>query len=261
MISILFYVDNDPKSGAGHFVRSFRLAVEFQKHNCKVSFSTSSVFIPLPFLPEVQSLNFIKLDTSQKYDLVVIDNYALTTEDHKAFYNQTNKILVLDDLCNRPLKCDFLWDPTITRKKDEYYGQVPDNCKLFLGGNYQIFSDEHIKTAQNYGEEQRSSADAIHLYGGQTKNINLSHICVALSKKFKINLLGDMHIILPNLSENMTIMGTSINPIETFQYPTPASRPHYSLLNKAKIKNEFNITIPFWKDSLDECLRILGERK
>ena len=52
-----------------------------------------------------------------------------------------------------------------------------------------------------------------------------------------------------------------INPIETYQYPTPASRPHYSLLNKAKIKNEFNISIPFWKDSLDKCLRILGERK
>ena len=67
-----------------------------------------------------------------------------------------------------------------------------------------------------------------------------------------------------------------INPIETYQYlalnadvpvpkgkverPTPAQRPHYSLLNKSKIKNEFNITIPFWKDSLDKCLRKLGER-
>lgn len=52
-----------------------------------------------------------------------------------------------------------------------------------------------------------------------------------------------------------------INPIETKEYPTPASRPHYSLLNKSKIKNDFNITIPFWKDSLDSCLKALGERK
>ncbi|NOQ32279.1 MAG: dTDP-4-dehydrorhamnose reductase [Helicobacteraceae bacterium] len=52
-----------------------------------------------------------------------------------------------------------------------------------------------------------------------------------------------------------------INPIETFEYPTPASRPYYSLLNKSKIKKEFNIEIPYWKDSLDECLRVLGERK
>ena len=52
-----------------------------------------------------------------------------------------------------------------------------------------------------------------------------------------------------------------INPIETYQYPSSVVRPHYSLLNKAKIKNKFNITIPFWKDSLDKCLKRMGERK
>ena len=44
-------------------------------------------------------------------------------------------------------------------------------------------------------------------------------------------------------------------PIETKDYPTPAKRPHYSLLNKAKIKNTFDLTIPYWKDSLPECLQ------
>ena len=51
-----------------------------------------------------------------------------------------------------------------------------------------------------------------------------------------------------------------INPIETQEYPTLATRPHYSLLNKAKIKKDFDITIPYWKDSLDNCLKVLGER-
>lgn len=59
----------------------------------------------------------------------------------------------------------------------------------------------------------------------------------------------------------MAKLNCKINPIETFQYPTPALRPHYSLLNKSKIKKDFNITIPYWKDSLDECLKKLGERK
>jgi dTDP-4-dehydrorhamnose reductase len=52
-----------------------------------------------------------------------------------------------------------------------------------------------------------------------------------------------------------------IDPIETKNYPTPATRPYYSLLNKAKIKKEFNITIPYWKDSLNECLTKMGERR
>ena len=49
-----------------------------------------------------------------------------------------------------------------------------------------------------------------------------------------------------------------INPIETIDYPTPAQRPHYSLLNKSKIKKEFNITIAYWKDSLAECLKTIA---
>lgn len=59
----------------------------------------------------------------------------------------------------------------------------------------------------------------------------------------------------------MAKLDCKVNPIETKEYPTPATRPHYSLLNKAKIKQTFNITIPYWKDSLDECLKKLGERK
>ncbi|CAI6152144.1 MAG: dTDP-4-dehydrorhamnose reductase [uncultured Sulfurimonas sp.] len=59
----------------------------------------------------------------------------------------------------------------------------------------------------------------------------------------------------------MAKIACEINPIETKDYPTHASRPHYSLLNKSKIKEEFQITIPYWKDSLAECLTIMGERK
>lgn len=59
----------------------------------------------------------------------------------------------------------------------------------------------------------------------------------------------------------MAKLECTINPIETKDYPTPATRPHYSLLNKSKIKDYYNITIPFWKDSLKECLVKLGEKR
>ncbi len=45
-----------------------------------------------------------------------------------------------------------------------------------------------------------------------------------------------------------------VNAIPTSAYPTKATRPHYSILNKQKIKNSFEITIPYWRDSLKECL-------
>ncbi len=49
-----------------------------------------------------------------------------------------------------------------------------------------------------------------------------------------------------------------VNPIPSSNYPTPAKRPAYSVMDTAKIQQSFNITIPFWKDSLQKCLSILG---
>lgn len=48
-----------------------------------------------------------------------------------------------------------------------------------------------------------------------------------------------------------------VNPIPTTDYPTPAKRPFYSVLNKRKIKSEFHISIPHWEKSLKRCVDIL----
>ncbi len=45
-----------------------------------------------------------------------------------------------------------------------------------------------------------------------------------------------------------------INPISTEQYPTPAKRPYYSVLDKTKIKEAYNLEIPHWRDSLKSCI-------
>ena len=53
----------------------------------------------------------------------------------------------------------------------------------------------------------------------------------------------------------LTNTNCKVRPIETKDYPTPAARPHYSVLNKSKIKDTFNLFIPYWEDSLAECLK------
>lgn len=57
--------------------------------------------------------------------------------------------------------------------------------------------------------------------------------------------------------KELTGAGCEICPITSDQYPTPAERPPYSVLNKQKIRDTFGIKIPYWKDSLQECLRHL----
>ena len=46
-----------------------------------------------------------------------------------------------------------------------------------------------------------------------------------------------------------------VNPIPSSQYPTPAKRPFYSVLNKTIIKEVYQVEIPYWKDSLLNCLK------
>lgn len=53
----------------------------------------------------------------------------------------------------------------------------------------------------------------------------------------------------------------NVKPIETKEYPTRTPRPHYSVLNKAKIKATYGIEIPYWEDSLERCINLLKEQK
>ena len=48
-----------------------------------------------------------------------------------------------------------------------------------------------------------------------------------------------------------------VRPIETKDYPARTPRPHYSVLNKAKIKTTYGIVIPHWEESLERCMKIL----
>ena len=49
----------------------------------------------------------------------------------------------------------------------------------------------------------------------------------------------------------------ALKPLHTDEYPTPAARPHYSVLDKTKIKQTYDVEVPYWVDSLRECIEQL----
>lgn len=54
------------------------------------------------------------------------------------------------------------------------------------------------------------------------------------------------------------ITSCHVRPLHTAEYPTPATRPHYSVLDKTKIKQTYGIEVPYWEESLCECITLLG---
>jgi dTDP-4-dehydrorhamnose reductase len=55
-----------------------------------------------------------------------------------------------------------------------------------------------------------------------------------------------------------TAIQCEVRPILSSEYPTKTLRPHYSVLDKAKIKKTFGIEIPYWRDSLAQCIARLA---
>ena len=52
-------------------------------------------------------------------------------------------------------------------------------------------------------------------------------------------------------------LGCDIQPCHSNEFPSPVNRPSYSVLDKAKIKETFEIQIPYWTDSLKICINNL----
>ena len=57
------------------------------------------------------------------------------------------------------------------------------------------------------------------------------------------------------------IKGCHVRPLHTEEYPTPAARPQYSVLDKTKIKQTYGIEVPYWEESLEECIEQLCNKK
>lgn len=63
----------------------------------------------------------------------------------------------------------------------------------------------------------------------------------------------DFTLAIKELSKSSCV----VNPIPTSAYPTPATRPAYSVFNKEKIKATFGVAIPEWKESLRKCIDLI----
>ncbi|MDX9901645.1 MAG: dTDP-4-dehydrorhamnose reductase [Aliarcobacter sp.] len=135
---------------------------------------------------------------------------------------------------------------------------------------YSSFGNNFVKTMLRLGREKEELGVIFDQVGTPTYAKDLAKVILDIipqiqNEKVEIYNYSNEGVLswydFAKEIMRMAKLNCKINPIETFQYPTPVKRPHFSLMNKSKIKSTFNIEIPYWKDSLDECLKIMGERK
>lgn len=131
---------------------------------------------------------------------------------------------------------------------------------------YSSYGNNFVKTMMRLGKERDNLNVIFDQVGSPTYAKDLGKICLdILTNNDKIDEKGQVyHYSNEGVTSwydfaiaIMEIGGIKCNifPIETKEYPTPAKRPNYSVLNKSKIKNDFAVKIPYWRDSLIECIK------
>ena len=79
---------------------------------------------------------------AEPHDWLVVDHYALDARWEGAMRPHAARIMVIDDLADRPHECDLLLDQNLGRKREDYAGLVKPDTPLLLGPEFALLRPE-----------------------------------------------------------------------------------------------------------------------
>jgi dTDP-4-dehydrorhamnose reductase len=129
---------------------------------------------------------------------------------------------------------------------------------------YSIYGNNFVKTIARKGKTAESLRVVYDQVGSPTWANDLAKAIIQIILKGKEKFVPEVFHFsnegvcswydFANEIVNYYNLKCPVFPVLSCEYKTLASRPPYSVLNKAKIKNTFDISIPHWKESLHNCL-------
>jgi len=209
---------------------------------------------------------------------LAVKQLAEYTKQHNAKLVHISTDYVFDGQGHKPYQENDVVTPQGVYGKTKLEGElsvqnVLKNNALIIRTSwvYSEYGNNFVKTMLKLGKERDSLNVIFDQVGTPTyaKDLAIAIMTIIESTAFK---LSDFKTELFHFSNEgvcswydfaktifeLSDISCSVCPIETKDYPTPALRPHYSVLNKASIKQTYQLTIPFWKDSLQQCLTSLS---
>lgn len=130
---------------------------------------------------------------------------------------------------------------------------------------YSSYGNNFVKTMIRLGEERDSLKVIFDQIGTPTYAADLAYAIMQIVKGDKM-IPGVFHFSNEGVTSwyDFTLaihkiagINCEVRPIESKEYPVRTPRPHYSVLNKSKIKLVYGIDIPHWLDSLEKCIQLL----
>lgn len=152
-----------------------------------------------------------------------------------------------------------------TKRKGEIVllSMCPDAIIIRTAWLYSPYGNNFVKTMMRLGQERNSLSVVCDQIGTPTCARDLAQAIAAIvtARQWIPGIYHytdegacswyDFAKVIHRMSG---ITSCNVTPILSEDYPAAASRPHYSVLDKSLIKKTYGITIPFWMDSLEDCI-------
>ncbi len=176
----IFRTDASVTMGGGHVRRCIVLADALAEAGWAVSFVCSAAARSI--VPALAGHGFEVTDpavfekAARRCDLLVVDDYRLDAAFERAARGWAARILVIDDLANRPHDCDVLLDQSPGRARDAYADLVSKDCVLLLGPSYALL-DPRFRAARR---QRKAIGDVgrVFINFGTTDTANASSLAL-----------------------------------------------------------------------------------
>lgn len=131
---------------------------------------------------------------------------------------------------------------------------------------YSAFGKNFVKTMQRLTSEKDTLKVVFDQVGTPTYANDLAQIIYKVIEENLLERQGIYHFSNEGVcswydfaKEICELSGNQcdIQPCHSDEFPSKVKRPHFSVLDKTKVKNTFHIIIPYWKDSLKKCIEEL----
>ena len=130
---------------------------------------------------------------------------------------------------------------------------------------YSIFGNNFVKTMMRLGKEKEELGVIFDQIGTPTYAHDLATVIMTAINKgivpgvyhFSNEGVISWYDFTKAIHRIAGITTCHVKPLHTAEYPTPANRPAYSVLDKTKIKTTYGIEIPYWEESLADCIALL----
>lgn len=229
---IVIRADASKQIGAGHVMRCLALADELRQRGAEVTFVAREMLpvlaqrirdaghalhlLPPPRNPgrnhgftyahwlseEAETDARQTLDVMRnlgRVDWLVVDHYGIDARWERIAREGAERLMVIDDMADRPHHCDLLLDQTPRRTATTYAGLLPKDCQVFCGAEYALLR----KSIRNFRINSLKRREKFK----EIKNIIIYFGKDSITEKIVTSLYNDTSLL--NILENVIILGSA----------------------------------------------------